>query len=237
MPNRMLRDWTESEKIDKLSIQAEVFFTRLIMKADDHGCLRANEKLLKSALFPLKDNIRDADMLRWMAECQKSDLIVVYEVADKRYLQIKDFGQRKRQMILKHPLPDDGQLTDNCQTTDGLKGREVEEEVEEKGNARETLSVFNAETEILKNQIRFEQLTMNGGFNSNAGREILHKYHLHLEEKSYYPKTKKSVFAGFEKWLMNEKNFQHEANRRTISTSGKTKLGTSEDRTEKLKNW
>ena len=34
----MLRDWTQSEKIDELTIESERFFTRLIMKVDDYGC-------------------------------------------------------------------------------------------------------------------------------------------------------------------------------------------------------
>lgn len=34
MPNRILRDCTDSEKINKLSVHAERFFYRLIMKVD-----------------------------------------------------------------------------------------------------------------------------------------------------------------------------------------------------------
>ena len=68
----MLRDWTQSEKIDELTSESERFFTRLIMKVDDYGCFWADTRLLKANLFPLKlDKIREADMLRWMAECQK----------------------------------------------------------------------------------------------------------------------------------------------------------------------
>lgn len=242
MPNRMLRDWTESERVDKLSTQAEVFFTRLIMKVDDYGCIRANEKLLKSALFPLKDSIRDADLFRWMTECQKSDLIVVYEVSGKRYMQIKEFGQRKRQMNLKHPLPNDGDLRTidgNPPTDDGLKRREVEKEEEGKENARareDVLTVFNAEEEISKNPIRFEQLVMNEKLNASAGREILHKYHLFVEEKNQYPKTKRQVWAGFEKWLINEKNFNNGTYKRNHEKPA-DKLGTSDARMDALKKW
>lgn len=106
MPNRMLRDWTDSEKINLLSANAERFFTRLIMKVDDYGCFYADTRLLKANLFPLLlNNIREADLLRWMAECQKAGLIVLYENANKKLLQIVDFRQRLDRAKSKFPLP------------------------------------------------------------------------------------------------------------------------------------
>lgn len=107
----MLRDWTNSDKIDIISIQAEVFFVRLIMKVDDFGCFYADPRLLKANLFPLKlEKIREADILRWTAECQKAELIVLYEHTSKRYLQIKDFRQRLDKAKSKYPLPDSAEV-------------------------------------------------------------------------------------------------------------------------------
>ncbi len=108
MANRVLRDWTDSENIDKLSFQAEVLFVRLFMKADDFGCFYANPKLIKAAIFPLKD-IRESDISRWMDECQKSGVIAFYESKEKKYLQIINFNQRLRTMRSKFPKP-----ADNC---------------------------------------------------------------------------------------------------------------------------
>ncbi len=123
----MLRDWTNSDKIESISFQAEVFFIRLIMKVDDHGCFWADIKRIKSHLFPLKsDTLRDADILRWMAECQKAGLIAVYESDDKKYLQIVDFNQRLRTKKAKFPLPNDG----NLRTIDSNPPPEDEEEIE-----------------------------------------------------------------------------------------------------------
>lgn len=127
----MLRDWTLSDKVDVLSVHAERFFTRLIMKVDDYGCFNADTRILKAALFPLKlDSVREADLLRWMAECQKSDLIVIYEVSKKRYLQINDFKQRLDRAKSKYPLP-----TDNgSQEVGNDFPPEVEREIELKIN-------------------------------------------------------------------------------------------------------
>lgn len=111
MPNRMLRDWTGSDKVNKLTVHAERFFVRLIMRVDDFGCFYADTRLLKANLFPLLlDTVRDADILRWMAECQKAGLIVVYDNSNKRYLQILDFKQRLDRAKNKYPLPSDNDI-------------------------------------------------------------------------------------------------------------------------------
>jgi hypothetical protein len=108
MPKRLLRDWTDSETIDTLSPQAEVFFVRLIMKADDFGRFSANPKLLKSSCFPLRDSARDTDISRWLAECEKAGVIAVHQTGLKPVLEIKNFGQRiKTGMVSKYPLPAD----------------------------------------------------------------------------------------------------------------------------------
>ena len=80
----------------------------------------------------------------------------------------------------------------------------------------ETISsivVYNAEEEILKNQIEFERICMATSKNLQDAKESLRKYHLYLEEKEQYPKGKKAVFAGFEKWLLNEKKYNNDGNK------------------------
>lgn len=130
MANRILRDWTDSENIDKLSFQAEVTFTRLFMKADDYGCFHANPKLVKAALFPLKD-LRETDISRWLDECQKAGLIAFYNEGGKKYLVIKNFGQRLRAMKSKFPLPiDSDTLTDDSNPPLETKRNETETEYE-----------------------------------------------------------------------------------------------------------
>lgn len=128
----MLRDWTDSDKINTITVHAERFFVRLIMKVDDYGCFYADYRLLKANLFPLLlDTIREADITRWMAECQKAGLIVLYEVNSKRYLRINDFKQRLDKARAKYPLPPDHndfpELVNDCRAE-----VEVETEVERK---------------------------------------------------------------------------------------------------------
>ena len=135
MPIRMIReDWIESERINSLDAHAERFFLRLILKADDYGRYHAAPQMLKSTLFPMKDEIRSTDMSRCLAACEKVGLVRCYEVAGKQLLEIPRFGQRLRTKKGKFPPPadacqtDDGQMTDICQLEE--KGREVEKEGE-----------------------------------------------------------------------------------------------------------
>ena len=103
MSNRVIRDWTDSEKIDLLSAEGERFFTRLFMKADDFGYYHANPKLLLSTLFPLKEDITKDHILLWLNECEKALLINTYECGGKKYLCIINFGQRLRRMKSSFP--------------------------------------------------------------------------------------------------------------------------------------
>lgn len=111
MPNRVLRDVTDSDKVNTLSAQAEVMFYRLMMKADDYGAFHAKPSLIKAALFPLRlDKTREADISRWMEELLKAGLIAFYESESKPYLVIINFGQRLRNMKKRFPAPPDNVL-------------------------------------------------------------------------------------------------------------------------------
>lgn len=133
MANRILRDWTFSENVDQLSFESEVFFTRLIMKADDYGKFHGSEKLLKAALFPLKE-VSFIQIKKMISECIKNGIIISYTVDSKAYVQILDFGQRLRVMNSKFPdkLQNDSEaLTDDRRPPLERKERnEVETEVE-----------------------------------------------------------------------------------------------------------
>ncbi len=102
------------------------------------------------------------------------------------------------------------QQMNNGRTTDEqpVNTNKNDKNVNNEKNVVELATVFfNAETEILKNQIQFEKICMSTGKSKTDALASLHKYHLYLEEKEQYPKGKKAIFAGFEKWLLNEKNF------------------------------
>jgi hypothetical protein len=159
----MLRDWTASEKMKGISVHSERFFTRLIMKVDDHGCFYADESLLKASLFPfLLDGIREADILRWTAECEKAGLIVVYEHDSKKYLQIKDFRQRLDKARSKFPLP----IVNELQRFEGSRnGFPAETETETETETEEYTKPAIAgehESDLLKQQFAVTEKSKKG---------------------------------------------------------------------------
>ena len=107
MPNRLLRDWTDSLRFDGISADAERLFIRLIMKADDYGRFHAEPRLIKANCFPLLDNLRPPDIDRWLDELSTRQLILRYEAEGRSLLAIVNYGQRLKQSRAKFPPPPD----------------------------------------------------------------------------------------------------------------------------------
>lgn len=110
MPNRILRDWSDSNPVNRLSAEAERLFVRLIMKADDFGRFTANPTLIRCWLFPLLiDKVSETDCAKWLEELEAAGLIVSYKSSDKSILEIQNFGQRIRDTSKpKYPPPPPG---------------------------------------------------------------------------------------------------------------------------------
>ena len=106
-------------------------------------------------------------------------------------------------------------VTVNDTVTDNVK-------IERETRHENQFVIYDCEKEILKNQIEFERICAGAGKNLTEGAEILHNYHLYLEEKDQYPKGRKAVFSGFERWIINEKKFKLNGHSAT-TTSGKHK--------------
>jgi hypothetical protein len=92
MPNRIIREGIiASERVDQLDAPGEVFYRRLLNKVDDHGLFDGRASIIRAALFPLRlDRVREADITRWLAACEKSGLLVLYEAESKPYLKVLD---------------------------------------------------------------------------------------------------------------------------------------------------
>ena len=109
MPNRILKESIcTSEEIDKLTAFQEIFFYRLIVTCDDYGRMDARPKILASRLFPLKD-IRAAQIEDALRALTSAELVLVYEVDGKPFLQMKtwDRHQSIRAKKSRYPSPDD----------------------------------------------------------------------------------------------------------------------------------
>jgi len=111
MPTRLLREEIlTSPRVEQLDFPAEVFYRRLMSKVDDHGLFDARPSILRATLFPLRvDRVREADISRWIAICEKAGLIVLYNSSGKDCLKMLDTRWQVRSEP-KYPLP----TVNNC---------------------------------------------------------------------------------------------------------------------------
>lgn len=106
MPTRILRDYTDSYRVAQLSAHAERLYVRIFQKADDFGRFFADAPLLRAQCLPVHTDVRDADIPRWLAECEKAGLLVVYTFRARKYLAVVEFKQRNRLRASKFPAPE-----------------------------------------------------------------------------------------------------------------------------------
>lgn len=106
MPNRILREGIlTSDRVEKLSDGAEVFYRRLMSVVDDYGRFDARPMLLMTGCYPLRaDVMKPASIAHWIKECVDAGLIRLYEVKGKPYLELLDFRQQTRTKE-KYPAP------------------------------------------------------------------------------------------------------------------------------------
>lgn len=109
MPSRILREGIlDSESVCSLTFPAEVFYRRLMSVVDDFGRFDGRVSVLRSRLYPLQiEKVREADISRWIAECEKAGLIVLYVVDGKQYVLFNK-TDTPRAASSKYPPPPSG---------------------------------------------------------------------------------------------------------------------------------
>lgn len=108
MPVRLLREGIlDSEGVNALTFPAEVFYRRLMSVVDDFGRFDGRAAVLRGRLYPLKlDTVREADISRWIAECEKAGLIALYDVGGKQYILFRKLGPARAKESKYPPPPD-----------------------------------------------------------------------------------------------------------------------------------
>ncbi|MBL8226970.1 MAG: hypothetical protein JNL98_00775 [Bryobacterales bacterium] len=112
MPSRIIRETIiTSERVDRLSQRAEVFYRRLLNVVDDYGRFDARPAILIAACYPLRAGLMGTEQIEAaLAECVSGErpLIVLYTVDGKSYLEVQDFRQQVRSNKSKYPDPRSG---------------------------------------------------------------------------------------------------------------------------------
>ncbi|MBQ3478193.1 MAG: DnaD domain protein [Clostridia bacterium] len=117
MPNRLIKDSIhESEKVNKLSDFQFRVWVNLITYVDDYGRGDARPAIIKGRCFPLRDEIKAADIGVALQQLAASGCIRLYCVDGMRYLYFPNWDdhQRIRTKVSKFPSPDNSEaVVDN----------------------------------------------------------------------------------------------------------------------------
>ena len=105
----------QSEEIDQLSWFEEVLFYRLIVNCDDFGIFDGRTKIIKSSLFPLKENITLKQIESAIMRLATVGLVRAYEVQGRPFLQLPTWSLHQRVRNSRHiyPTPEEMGESDN----------------------------------------------------------------------------------------------------------------------------
>ena len=107
MPNRYFRaSYIDSEPINNLSPEGERLFCRLVVHVDDFGRCEADPCLLLGKLFSRQlGRVTVEDVRRWLDECDAQNVVILYNVQGKNYLQINKWEQGRAKFSKYPALP------------------------------------------------------------------------------------------------------------------------------------
>jgi DnaD/phage-associated family protein len=116
MPNRILKDSIcTSPNIDALSREAEAFFYRLLVQCDDFGRMDARPAILRARCYPLRlDAVTDKNVSTWLGELVRADLVLLYSVEDRPYLQMRTWERHQQVRAKRSKYPDPITFASNC---------------------------------------------------------------------------------------------------------------------------
>lgn len=130
MPSRVIREGIiDSIRIERLvrdgGWPAECFYRRLHQVVDDYGRFDGRVSMIRARCYPtLLDLVREVDVQRWIAACEKAGLIRLYTSQGRACLDVLDFRQHARSSS-KYPNPPSlergrGEVNGGC-TTDAVQ--------------------------------------------------------------------------------------------------------------------
>lgn len=85
-----------SEAIAELSLPCELHFAKLWTYCDDHGRALDNPRLIKAAIWPLRDEVGHAQVEAWQQELESKGRIVRYTVEGRNYFQVVNWEEHQK---------------------------------------------------------------------------------------------------------------------------------------------
>ena len=88
--------YSTSEAIAELSLGCELHFIKLWTYCDDHGRGLDNPRLIKAAIWPLRDDVTIKQVAKWQDELEKHDRIIRYTVNGKALFEVCNWTEHQK---------------------------------------------------------------------------------------------------------------------------------------------
>lgn len=150
MPTRYLKPGIrDSDRINRLSSpDAEITYYRILVSVDDFGRCDARPLVIKSMCFPIRLRATADKCGEWLQELENAELITLYEVDGKPYLQVTKWDNKPRANASKFPPPPTNvyncpQMLPGTVTVTGTKTETVPSVGKSKINGVETRQILD----------------------------------------------------------------------------------------------
>ena len=106
MPQRFLRpEIRTSERWNETSFGAQSLYVGLMTLVDDFGRYDGRAKLIHGEVFILRNDVKPQQTAAWLNELHERDLIQLFEIDGKMFLQISRWKERSRSEMSRFPEP------------------------------------------------------------------------------------------------------------------------------------
>jgi hypothetical protein len=114
MPSRMIHEAIcNSQKLARVSCEAEVVYHRLLTKADDYGRYFGTAMIVQNNCFGA-GKLKLPNVEKALAELHSVGLIQLYDVNGERYIYIIKWEEKQRVRAGKSKFPEPPTIADNC---------------------------------------------------------------------------------------------------------------------------
>ena len=140
MPSRIIKETIIiSESLTAISAEAERFFWRLVVKADDFGLYYADPRIRASLCFPQKPP-SEQKIRSWLNELVREDMVGTYTAPEdgKKYLKLLNWGKCQQTRAKSSKYPEPSSFDSKCKQANGNQMlANVPVNVNENGNENE----------------------------------------------------------------------------------------------------
>ncbi len=243
----LVRDYTDSVLVNKLSDKAEILFARLLTKADVNGNYIADPVLIKSNCFPRKD-YRISQISTWLNELatehqlspstQPTALLRLYETSGKQYLHISGYGQKLKWKKGLYPPPERSEVEAEVE-------EETEVEAEVKAHAQTPLPLsFNKKQEIpkadewrMRTVENAEWVKQTAALTKKPEKQVKEFCEAYIQRNVLSAKIEMYRVQTFIKWMLEDLEKQKTQLNGTVTNNSAPYVPKEFDRKAEIANW